>query len=263
MAENLHVKVSGSGDSNLVLLHGLFGSGKNLGQLARAFKDDHVVYSIDLPDHGRSKWVPESSIETYTKAVATWLMSEGVGQCRVIGHSLGGKVAMQLAQNFPLLIEGLVIMDIAPIAYSGRHDPIFKALRAVLDAGVQSRTEAKAIMKPLLHDTRIADFLLTSAQISEEGVIDWRFNLEGLQAGYQNILSGIVPSNDHEDGFSGPVLVLRGELSDYISDGSGAEFSSLFSQIYVVTVSGAGHWLHQERAEVVHDAVRQFFDTRI
>lgn len=263
MAENLHVKVSGSGDSNLVLLHGLFGSANNLGQLARAFKDDHVVYSVDLPDHGRSDWLSESSIENYTRVVAHWLVSSGVGQSRVLGHSLGGKVAMQLAQDFPSLVEGLVVMDIAPVAYAGRHDSVFNALRAVLREGAKSRTEAKAIMKPLLDDARIADFLLTNAHIGQKGLIEWRFNLEGLQSGYQNILSGIVPSRDNIKGFSGPALVLRGELSDYVSDGSGAEFFSFFSQIDVVTVTGAGHWLHQERAEVVKDAVRQFFDTLI
>ena len=106
MAENLNVKVTGSGDKRLVLLHGLFGSANNLGQLARAFKEDYVVYSVDLPDHGKSPWLSEASVQVYAQALAAWLAENEIGQSRVIGHSLGGKVAMQLALD-PLLSKSL------------------------------------------------------------------------------------------------------------------------------------------------------------
>ena len=104
MAQNLNVKVTGSGEKRLVLLHGLFGSANNLGQLARAFKEDYVVYSVDLPDHGKSPWLPEASVQVYAQALAAWLAENEIGQSRVIGHSLGGKVAMQsvLLANVPL-----------------------------------------------------------------------------------------------------------------------------------------------------------------
>ena len=261
MAENLHVKVSGEGVSNLVLLHGLFGSANNLGQLARAFKEDHRVFSVDLPDHGKSAWLSSASVESYSKAVATWLLDNDVEQCRVIGHSLGGKVAMQLALDYPSLVERLVILDIAPVSYPSRHDNVFNALRAVMAAKVSSRGEARAVMAPLLDEPRVADFLLTSAQTGDDGSLQWRFNLEGLQSAYKKILGAISPAVRGTEVFSRPMLVLRGELSDYVSDDHGAQFSSLFSQIDVVTVSGAGHWLHQEEAEVVQKVVRQFFDT--
>ena len=261
MAENLHVKVSGEGASNLVLLHGLFGSANNLGQLARAFNEDHRVFSVDLPDHGKSAWLTDASVEAYSEAVATWLRNNDITQCRVIGHSLGGKVAMQLALDYPSLVERLVVLDIAPVSYPSRHDNVFSALRAVLAEQVTSRVEAKAVMAPLLDEPRVADFLLTSARVGEGGSIEWRFNLEGLQSGYANILGAISPANKVTGVFPRPMLVLRGELSDYVSDESGDEFSSFFSEVYVVTVSGAGHWLHQEEAEVVQKAVRQFFDT--
>ena len=261
MAENLHVKVSGEGASNLVLLHGLFGSANNLGQLARAFKEDHRVFSVDLPDHGKSAWLTYASVEAYSEAVATWLLNSGVEQCRVIGHSLGGKVAMQLALDYPSLVERLVVLDIAPVSYPSRHDNVFSALRAVLAEQVTSRVEAKAVMTPILDEPRVADFLLTSARASEDGSIGWRFNLEGLQSAYKKILGAISPTVRGTKVFPRPVLVLRGELSDYVSDDSGDEFSSFFSEVDVVTVSGAGHWLHQEEAEVVQKVVRQFFDT--
>ena len=261
MAENLHVKVSGEGVSNLVLLHGLFGSANNLGQLARAFKEDHRVFSVDLPDHGKSAWLTDASVEAYSEAVATWLRNNDIKQCRVIGHSLGGKVAMQLALDHPSLVERLVVLDIAPVSYPSRHDNVFSALRAVLAEQVTSRSEAKAVMAPLLRESRVADSLLTSARKGDDGTLQWRFNLEGLQSAYKNILGSILPTERGTEVCSRPMLVLRGELSDYVFDDHGTQFSSLFSQVDVVTVSGAGHWLHQEEAEVVHKAVRQFFDT--
>ena len=260
MAENLHVKVSGEGASNLVLLHGLFGSANNLGQLARAFKEDHRVFSVDLPDHGRSLWMSSASVEAYSEAVATWLRNNDIKQCRVIGHSLGGKVAMQLALDYPSLVERLVVLDIAPVSYPSRHDNVFSALRAVLAKKVSSREEAKTVITPLLDEPRVADFLLTNARLGEFGTIEWRFNLEGLQSGYVKILGAISPADGVNGVFSRPLLVLRGELSDYVFDDSGDDFSSFFSEVDVVTARGAGHWLHQEEADVVQKAVRQFFD---
>ena len=260
VAENLHVKVSGEGASNLVLLHGLFGSANNLGHLARAFREEHRVFSVDLPDHGKSPWLSSASVEAYSKSVATWLIDNDVEQCRVIGHSLGGKVAMQLALDYPSLVERLVVLDIAPVSYRSRHDNVFSALRAVLAEQVTSRVEAKEVMAPLLDEPRVADFLLTSARVGDDGTLEWRFNLEGLQSGYTKILGAVSPANGVTEVFSRPLLVLRGELSDYVFDDSGEEFSSLFSEVDVVTVSGAGHWLHQEEAEVVQKAVRRFLD---
>lgn len=260
VAEDLHVKVSGEGESNLVLLHGLFGSANNLGQLARAFKSEYRVLSVDLPDHGRSAWLAEASVETYADVIANWLTKNGVTQTMLVGHSLGGKVAMQLALDYPSLVEKLVVLDIAPVSYSSRHDNVFNALRTVLAQRVSSRTEAKLLMEPLLDEPRVADFLLTNAKVNAEGVIDWRFNLEGLQASYSKFLRAIKPSRRNELPFSGPTLVLRGALSDYVTDRGGAEFLSLFPQVDMVTARGAGHWLHQEEAEFVEKAMRQFFD---
>ena len=263
MAQNLNVKVTGSGEKRLVLLHGLFGSANNLGQLARAFKEDYVVYSVDLPDHGKSPWLPEASVQVYAQALAAWLAENEIGQSRVIGHSLGGKVAMQLALDFPSLVERLVVLDIAPVAYCRRHDAVFGALNAVVEARAASRSEARAIMQPLLEDMRIVDFLLTSAHISNEGCVQWRFNLNGLSMGYESILGAISARSGGAKKFSGPTLVVRGELSDYITDESARAFSQLFSSFDMVTVSGAGHWLHQEEPAAVSAAARQFFDTEI
>ena len=178
MAEQLHVKTSGEGDSNVVLLHGLFGSGNNLGQIARGLKEDHRVHSVDLPDHGRSDWLSQPSIQGYANCVAAWMDDQQLSNCCVIGHSLGGKVAMQLAINRPELIKRLVILDISPMAYTvRRHDHIFAGLNAVKAAGVKTRADAREVLLAHIEESSVADFLLTSAYTDESGLIDWRFNL--------------------------------------------------------------------------------------
>ena len=171
MAENLHVKVSGEGEANLVLLHGLFGSANNLGQLARAFKGDHRVLSVDLPDHGKSAWLSSSSVETYSESVAQWLIENGIEHCKVIGHSLGGKVAMQLALDHPSLVERLVVLDIAPVAYPSRHDDVFNALKSFgadlpsidinlsMNEAFEVLARHKAPFLTVKHEDEIVDYL--------------------------------------------------------------------------------------------------------
>ena len=135
---------------------------------------------------------------------------------------------MQLALDYPSLVERLVVLDIAPVSYPSRHDNVFSALRAVLAEQVTSRLEAKAVMTPILDEPRVADFLLISAQVGEDGSIEWRFNLEGLQSGYANLLGAISPKNEVAVVFSRPMLVLRGELSGYVSDESEMSFPRFF-----------------------------------
>ena len=192
MAEQLHVKTSGQGDSNVVLLHGLFGSSNNLGQIARGLKGGHRVHSVDLPDHGRSDWLPQASILGYAHCVAAWMDDYQLTNCCVIGHSLGGKVAMQLAVNRPELIHRLVILDISPMAYTvRRHDHIFAGLKAVKADRVKTRSDARVVLSAHIDEPSVTDFLLTSAYTDESGLIDWRFNLAQLEADYRHMLSGI------------------------------------------------------------------------
>lgn len=125
---------------------------------------------------------------------------------------------------------------------------------------MQTRAEAKQILEPLLEEPRVADFLLTSAEMTDRGVIDWRFNLAGIQAGYDKILGGILDKADGVSTYEREILVIRGELSDYVVDDSGTQFQPWFPSVNVTTVRGAGHWLHQEKSSEVYEAACQFFD---
>ena len=254
MSEDLNVRVTGEGDKPLVLLHGLFGSGQNLGQLARGLADSLKVYSVDLPDHGRSPWSEECSIDSYADTLMGWLTNTIAEPVDLVGHSLGGKVAMAIARLRPELVAKLVILDIAAVDYPSRHDSVFRALRAVEEASLASRSEARALMATILDEPRIADFLLTNAVIDPEEGLRWRFNLNGIQSGYQNLLV----AGHYPNGFSGATLLIRGAQSDYVSDESIEKMKVLFPLLSAVTIDGAGHWLHQEQTESVLQAMRTF-----
>mgnify|MGYP003324903524 FL=1 len=259
MAEQLHVKTSGEGDSNVVLLHGLFGSGNNLGQLARGLKEGHRVHSVDLPDHGRSEWLPQASIQSYARCVAAWMDDQQLTNCCVIGHSLGGKVAMQLAVNRPELLQRLVILDISPMAYTvRRHDHIFAGLNAVKASGVKTRADAREVLLEHIDEAPVADFLLTSAYTGDSGLTDWRFNLAQLEADYRHMLSGIEVQEARGLPCQIPSLVVRGANSGYVPKNTKQDFSHLFGVLNVVTVKNAGHWLHQEQTETVLSIILRF-----
>lgn len=254
MSEGLQVRVTGEGDKPLVLLHGLFGSGQNLGQLARGLADSFTVYSVDLPDHGRSPWSDECSIDSYAETLMGWLANTIAEPAHLVGHSLGGKVAMAIARQRPALVAKLVILDIAAIDYPSRHDSVFRALRAVEQASLASRSEARALMTTILDEPRTADFLLTNAVVDPDAGLQWRFNLNGIQSGYANFLvAGYYPN-----GFTGPTLLMRGAQSDYVSDESIEKMKDLFPLLSAITIDSAGHWLHQEQTESVLQAMRTF-----
>jgi len=248
----LYTRTSGHGP-DLILLHGLFGSGQNLGQLARGLSDSFTVYSVDLPDHGRSAWSDECSIDSYADTLMGWLNNTIAEPVDLVGHSLGGKVAMAIARQRPALVAKLVILDIAAVDYPSRHDSVFRALRAVEQANLASRSEARELMTTILDEPRIADFLLTNAVVDPAG-LRWRFNLNGIQSGYPNFLV----AGDYPHGFGGATLLMRGAQSDYVSDESIEKMRSLFPLLSAITINGAGHWLHQEQTESVLQAMRTF-----
>lgn len=254
MSEGLQVKVTGEGYKPLVLLHGLFGSGQNLGQLARGLADSFTVYSVDLPDHGRSPWSDSCSIDSYADTLIEWLTNTIAEPVHLAGHSLGGKVAMAIARQRPALVTKLVILDIAAVDYPSRHDSVFRALRAVEQARLASRSEARALMTTILDEPRIADFLLINAVIDAEAGLQWRFNLSGIQSGYPNLLV----AGDYPHGFAGPTLLMRGAQSDYVTDESIERMKTLFPLLSAITIGDAGHWLHQEQTESVLQAFRTF-----
>ena len=154
MDNALYSRSSGQGP-DLVLLHGLFGQGTNLRSVARALEADFRVHCLDLPDHGRSTWIDTASLAAYAAAMRGWMDQHELKAAHFMGHSLGGKVAMELALTEPARLGKLVVADIAPVTYAEHHQVILNALQQVAARGCQTRGEAEVMLREVIH--QIAD----------------------------------------------------------------------------------------------------------
>ncbi len=253
MTVHLHHTCSGDGPP-VVLLHGLFGSGNNLGALARALADRRRVYSVDLPNHGRSYWLEDATLATMASAVASWMKHQGLHCAQFVGHSLGGKIAMQLALAQPQLLSALVVADIAPVDYPPHHDAVFAALEAVAAAQCGSREAAAELMVAHLQEQQLIQFLLSSLRRDADGVYRWRFNLEGIKRGYSAVRAqpaALAP-------YRGPVLFIKGGASDYIREEHRTHILRLFPAAGMRIMPGCGHWLHVQRPSLFNSLVRRF-----
>lgn len=250
---SLHVKQFGAGRP-LVLLHGLFGSLENLGVLSRSLSQHFSVYALDLPEHGQSAHSESTSISKMSQEVKAWLDTLPLSKVAVVGHSLGGKVAMELALCHPSMISRLAVLDIAPVTYSANHNAIFKGLLALQPAQLKSRGEADQLLSAYVNEAAVRSFLLKNLEKRGDNYA-WRMNLPVLHRDYHRLLEG-----NSQACYSGPTLFVGGTRSDYIVDQYEPEIFSRFPQAEVKSVEGAGHWLHAEKPQQVLALLRGFLD---
>jgi len=255
MALNLTVRVRGAGDA-VVLLHGLFGSGSNLGATARALESDFAIYSVDLPNHGRSDWLAKPSVAGMAEGVADWIAQEKLERVHLLGHSLGGKVAMELARAIPSTVASLVVADIAPVAYPPGHASVFSALEAVANAQCASRAEAQKVMEAHLNEPDVIQLLLASLRRNDEGIYVWRLDYIGLRDAYAQLSA--APTVRFVSDI--PALFIRGELSGYVKEKEVEAIAAYFPDANIVTMEGCGHWLHAQKPELFNRLVRDFFE---
>ncbi|URQ61867.1 esterase [Pantoea alhagi] len=233
----------------LLLIHGLFGSLDNLGVLARGLKADRPLIQVDVRNHGLSPRSDEMSYAAMAQDMLDTLDAHGIDKIAVIGHSMGGKIAMTMTALAPERIQQLVLIDIAPVDYrTRRHDEIFSAVNAVTAAKVQLRSEAASVMRGIIADEGVIQFLLKSFH---DGA--WRFNVPALWDNYSSI-SGW----ENVPAWHGPALFIRGELSPYLDDIHRNALLAQFPAARAHVIAGAGHWVHAEKPEAVLRAVRRF-----
>ncbi|WP_445115652.1 alpha/beta fold hydrolase [Acinetobacter sp. WZC-1] len=233
----------------LVLIHGLFGSIGNLGMLARSFQQTHDIVQLDIRNHGRSPHSDEMSYPEMAVDIVETLDHLHIERFSVIGHSMGGKLAMQLTATATDRIEQVVVLDMAPFAYQeNHHDWIFKALFAVREAKAETRQQATEIMRQILREDMVIQFLLKSFDKGQ-----WRFNLDAIYQHYAEILSWENIPVWHK-----PVLFLRGGNSAYIKGPQRDAIHQQFSDAQLQTIEQAGHWLHAEQPAAVLQAIQQY-----
>lgn len=250
----LYASVRGEGPP-VVLLHGLFGMGSNLGALARSLADRYQVHQLDLPNHGRSDWSDTSSLQSMAADVSAYIEEVIAAPAFVAGHSLGGKVCMQLAMSYADRVRALLIADIAPLIYSPSHAAVFKAIGAVAAEPPESRAAAIERMSDFVTEPGVRQFLALSLYRDESGRYRWRFNADGLRAAYPELLKPPVG-----EAFFGPAHLIYGALSSYVGEAGEAAARRYFPAIEFTMLEDTGHWLHAEKPDEFNAAVGAFFD---
>jgi pimeloyl-ACP methyl ester carboxylesterase len=231
-----------SGYPSLLFLHGLFGCAMNWHSIARHFEPDWHVIVPDLRNHGRSPHGAETGYEAMAGDVLSLMDQLGLDRVIPIGHSMGGKVALSLAQQRPQAVERLVLADIAPVAYDNDFADIIAAFRAVVLDQLRTREEADRAMSVHIANPAIRQYLLQNLE-QKQGQWRWRINLEGLASSIDQI-DGFAPGCTRA--YTGPSLIIRGERSDYVLPVHEPMIRQCLPAVHIETLSGVGHWVYAE-----------------
>ncbi|WP_210650686.1 alpha/beta fold hydrolase [Nocardioides sp. SYSU D00065] len=251
----LHTTVIGDHGPRVAFCHGLFGQGKNWGQIAKTLGAEHRVLLLDMPNHGRSPWTETFDYLELADLVAAALGDEPVA---LVGHSMGGKIAMCLALRHPSLVERLVVVDVAPVAYpSGREFVGYiETMRSLDVTALERRDQAEEALREAVPNPVVRSFLLQNLRRTTDGWA-WQVNLD-LLGDHMYALTGWPGDALGEATYDGPVLWVGGADSDYIADEHAGEMDRRFPRNRRVLVKGAGHWVHSEQPEVFLEVLRRF-----
>ncbi|MFE8071252.1 alpha/beta fold hydrolase [Marinobacteraceae bacterium S3BR75-40.1] len=252
MAIRLKAKVDGDGPP-LILLHGLFGSRQNLGAIATRLSPEWQVHSLDLRNHGHSPHCDSMTYPEMAADVARYMEEAGLESAHLLGHSMGGKTAMQLALSHPGRVQRLIVADIAPVNYAARHDAILDGLCALEPSRLSSRTEADRQLQAYVSEPAVRAFLLKNLVRSGEGFA-WRMNLSAIRANYDALRA----APEGEGAFEGATLFIKGGESDYIQTAHREAVKSRFPNAVLRVMPECGHWLHAQKPDLFATLCRRF-----
>ncbi len=248
----LYSREFGAGDP-VIILHGMFGFSDNWQTIAKKLSEHFLAVTPDLRNHGRSPHLPTHSYPEMAEDIRAFMEAHWMFSAHLIGHSMGGKVAMQLALSHPDMVERLVVVDMDPGKSDDNHSYIFQALRDMNLPGIASRKEAEAYLSTHIADTGTRQFLLKNITRTEKGTYTWKMNLPVLWEHFQDILAPVSG-----EPFNKPTLFIRGSESNYIKPQDEPNIKSLFPQAEIVTIEGAGHWVHADKPEELLASVEAF-----
>lgn len=249
---NLHFRELGAGQP-MIILHGLFGFSDNWQTHAKKFAEYYRVILVDLRNHGHTQWNDEFSYDLMVEDLKELCDDLHLKNILLIGHSMGGKVAMLFAQKHKIYLEKLIVVDIGVKAYPMHHQHILAGMHAIDLNKIKLRSEAEEILKQFIDSDGVRQFLLKNLYWKEKGQLAWRMNLKVLEREMENILSSLP-----EEEVMLPTLFIRGELSNYILDEDIEQLEDQFPDSEITTIKDAGHWVHAEAPEVFVDSVLGF-----
>lgn len=257
MEQLLNYKEYGSGPP-LVILHGLLGTGDNWNTIAKQLAEQYRVIVPDMRNHGRSFHSTAHSLGHMAADIVVLLNHLEIPTAFILGHSMGGKVAMEISLTSPQRCSGLIVVDIAPRGYERGHDQIFAALAQSDPIHAADRKTIQFRLHKVLNDEGVEYFLMKSLVRNSEDQpgFHWRFNYPVLYNNYENIIGRVWSTTP----YSGPVLFIRGSKSCYILDSDWPEIKKIFPQAILQEVQNAGHWVHADQPGQVILLIKNFLE---
>ncbi len=257
MNTKLHFKNFGQGDP-LVILHGLFGTLDNWNGMAKILSERFCVFTVDLRNHGQSFHDDEMNYKVMVNDLVDFLQSEWIYECHLIGHSMGGKLAMQFACDNPDIVKSLVVSDISPKKYKEGHGDIFNALNSIDLETVTKRSDVQNVLESLGFEPAIVLFLMKNLHfntITDE--YEWKMNLPVLTKNYPQLMGEVCAGQKYD----GPTLFLKGDHSDYITSEDYPLLDKIFKHNQVQTVLNSGHWIHADNPGGFLQELNKFYNT--
>lgn len=248
----LHHKILGEGQP-LIIIHGLFGMLDNWQTLGKRWAEKYQVILVDLRNHGHSPHEPELNYQVMMDDLEELTDDLFLDEINLLGHSMGGKLAMKFAQTYPELMNKLIVADIGPKKYPIHHHLILEGLKSVQLEKMKSRQEVKEQLSQYINQEHIIQFFLKNLYWKEKGVLAWRFNLNSIANNIQNVGDDLLA-----DKFEKPTLFIRGGDSNYILDEDIPAIKKSFPNSEIATIPNAGHWLHAENPKMFFDLVDDF-----
>ncbi len=250
----LYARQQGQG-ADVISLHGLFGSQENLGMISRGLAESFRVHGLDLRNHGRSPHGEAMNYQAMAEDVLEYMDDNQLEKVHLVGHSMGGKVAMTIALMAPERVTKLAVIDIAPVTYQERrHDSILEGLSSMPLDTLTSRTEADRFLETYEPEKGVRQFLLKNLYRDEQGAYHWRVNLPAIITHYMEILAG----QQSDSGFASDTLFIKGGESDYILPEHREQVLSLFPSASMRVIPRAGHWVHAQKPELVTRMLLRF-----
>ena len=237
----------------IIILHGLFGSSDNWMSIAKSMSDRYSIYIPDQRNHGLSFHSDEWDYPTIVSDLDDFIEYHNLNDPIIIGHSMGGKVAMSYATEHPNVVSKLVIVDVAPRYYPIRHGRILEGLNAIPVQELKSRGEADKILSDYVSEIGVRQFLLKNLMRNDSGTFDWKINLRVIA----EKIDGVGNEVPHGQ-YIGPSLFIEGKDSDYITQDDEEHILELFPYAEIQSIEGAGHWVHAEKPKEFIQLVQRF-----
>lgn len=249
------------GRDYLIFLHGLLGSGRNWAGIASRFSEEYKILAPDARNHGGSGHQTSMNYPLMAQDVAETLehlaaLSGGSPSAHLVGHSMGGKTAMELALSRPDLVRTLTVVDISPKDYPPQYQDAVESLAELDLSRITSRSQAMDALAARVPDRTLRGFFLTNLRRLDAHRFQWGINIEGIRGNFAHIWEGLAPGRR----FDGPVLVIRGEDSGYVTAEDEVLFRELFPRVVFKTIPDAGHWVHVDQPEELFFTVSSFIE---